>query len=131
MCVFGFVSEWQCLKLLSNSDPPRSKPLVRVALPSSLSARSFPVTPACPGQYTHRSFRRYMSTMDTLHSGLPIPLFTFCSKLIKSVRMMACVVRLSPREASQRRAWVTAYTSSCRLRPYRLHCLHGWQSHLV
>ena len=35
---------------------PRNKPLVRVALPASLSARSFPFTPACPGQYTHRSF---------------------------------------------------------------------------
>ena len=41
---------------LSTSDLPRSKPLVGVALPASLSARSFPFTPACPGQYTHRSF---------------------------------------------------------------------------
>ena len=37
----------------------------------SLSARSFPFTPACPGQYTHRSFRRWMSTIDTFQSGLP------------------------------------------------------------
>ena len=29
-----------------------------------LSARSFPFTPACPGQYTHRSLRRWMSTID-------------------------------------------------------------------
>ena len=29
---------------------------MRVALPASLSARSFHFTPACPGQYTHRSF---------------------------------------------------------------------------
>ena len=43
--------------------------MVRVALP----ARSFPFTPASPGQYTHRSFRRWMSTFQ---SGLPIPLFT-------------------------------------------------------
>ena len=28
----------------------------RADLPASLSARSFPLTPACPGQYTHRSF---------------------------------------------------------------------------
>ena len=29
---------------------------MRVALPASLSAGSFPFTLACPGQYTHRSF---------------------------------------------------------------------------
>ena len=47
---------------------------------ASLSARSFPFTPACPGQYscTHRSFWRWMLTVDTFQSGLPIPLFTFC-----------------------------------------------------
>ena len=38
------------------SDLPKSKALVRVALPASLSAQSFPFTPACPGQYTHRRF---------------------------------------------------------------------------
>ena len=36
--------------------------------------------------------------------GLPIPLFTFCSKLIESVRMMAGAVRLSLLEANLRRA---------------------------
>ena len=51
-------------------------------LPASLSARSVPFTPACPGQYTHRSFQRWMSTIDTFQFGLPISLFTFCSKLI-------------------------------------------------
>ena len=66
-----------CLKFLSTLDLPRSKPLVRVALPASLSARSFPFTPACPGQYTHRSFRRWMSTIDTFQSGLPVPLYIF------------------------------------------------------
>ena len=40
------------------------------------TARSFPFTPACPGQYTHRRFRRWMSTIDTFHSGLPIPFFS-------------------------------------------------------
>jgi len=44
----------------TSSHLPRSKPLVIVGLPASLSARSFPFTPACPGQYTHRSFRRWM-----------------------------------------------------------------------
>ena len=37
--------------------------------------------------------------------GLPIPLFTFCSKLIKSMRMMLCVVWPSSLEAIQRGAW--------------------------
>ena len=108
-------ARWQCLKFLSISDLTRSKPLVRVALPSRLSARSFSFSPACPGQYTHRRFRRWTSTIDTLHSGLPIPLFTFCSKLIQSVRMMACVVWLSPRETIQRKEWVTASTSIVKL----------------
>ena len=39
----------QCLKLLNTSHLPRSKPLVGVALLASLSAWSFPFTPACPG----------------------------------------------------------------------------------
>ena len=39
-----------------------------------------------------------------LQYGLPIPLFTFCSKLIESVRMMACAARLSLLEANLRRA---------------------------
>ena len=42
-----------------------------------VSARSFPFTPACPGQFTQRSFWRWMSTTDTFQSGLPIPLFIF------------------------------------------------------
>ena len=40
-------------------------PLERVALPASLSARSFPFTPAYSTQYTHRSFWKWMSTIDT------------------------------------------------------------------
>ena len=51
--------------------------VVRVALPASLSARSFPFSPACPEQYTHRSFRMWMSTIDSYQSGLPIPLFAW------------------------------------------------------
>ena len=39
---------------------------------------------ACAGQYIHRSFRWWMSNIDTCQSGLCIPLFTFCSKLIES-----------------------------------------------
>ena len=66
----GFVLTGKCLKL-NTSSFPRSKPLVRVALPASLFARSFPFTPACPGQYTSRSFGRGMSTIlvwDSLSS---------------------------------------------------------------
>ena len=61
-------------------------------LPASLSARSFPFTSACPAQYIHRSFWRWMHVDrchipdDTFQSGLPIPFFTFCGKLIESVR---------------------------------------------
>ena len=67
----GSVSSFSTLQ----TDLPKCKPLVRVALPASLSARSFPFTPARPGQYTLRSFRRWMSTIDTFQSGIPIPLF--------------------------------------------------------
>ena len=38
--------------------------------------------------------------------GLPIPLFTFCSKLTEPVRRTVCVVWLSPFETIQRRASV-------------------------
>ena len=55
-----------CLNLLNISDLPRTNPLVKVALPTSLSAQSFPSILACPGQYTHWSFWRWMLTIDTL-----------------------------------------------------------------
>ena len=35
------------------------------ALPASLFALSFPLTPACPGQYTHRILGGWMSNIDT------------------------------------------------------------------
>ena len=57
-----------------------------------------------------RSFRGCMSTFGTFQSGLPIPVFSFCSKLIESVRMMTYVVRLSPLQVIQQRAWVTAHS---------------------
>ena len=61
----------QCLKLLNTSDLPRSKSFMSVTLPASLSAQSFPFTLACPRQHTHRSFSRWMSTIDTcMQSGL-------------------------------------------------------------
>ena len=86
---------------------------VRQRISSVISLDSF--TPACPGQYTHWSFRRWMSTINTFQSGLPIPLLTLCSKFIGSVRMFACVVQLSPLETVQRRACVTASTFSVKL----------------
>ena len=83
-----------------------AEPLVMIALSTSLFAQSFPFTPACPQEF---------SKVDVDHwhilSGLPIPLFTFCSELIESVRRMACEVWLSPLEAVQWRSWVTASTS--------------------
>ena len=42
--------------------------------PASLFARSVPSTPASPGQYIHRSLRKWMSNIDTCRSGLPLPL---------------------------------------------------------
>ena len=51
-----------------------ARSFVRVALPASLSSQSIPFTPACPGLYTQRSLRRWMSTIDIFESGLPIPL---------------------------------------------------------
>ena len=108
---------WLCA--LSTLELPRSKPLVRVALATSLSAGSFPFTLACPGLYTHRSFQRWMSTINTFQSGLPIPLFTFCSKLIQSVRLMACVVCHLLRQSSRGHGWLLqSPLSSWRLRPY-------------
>ena len=56
-----------------------------------------------------------MLTINTFQCQLPIPRFTFCSKLIDSVRLMARAVRLSPLEAIQRRTWVTASTSTVKL----------------
>ena len=47
----------------------------------SCQSLSFPLTPSCPGQYTQTMFRRWMSNIDTCQSGLPVPLFTFCSRL--------------------------------------------------
>ena len=49
--------------------------IVRVALPSNLSARSIPFTPACPGQYTHFVYvtvNRVKSTPSAEHDPPPI-----------------------------------------------------------
>ena len=86
-----------------------------VALPASPSARLFPFNLSCPGQYIRRRFRRWMSKIGTCQSGLPISLFTFCSKITESVKMMACVTCRSPVEAIHQRAWVTVSTSIVKL----------------
>ena len=39
-----------------------------------------------------QSFLRWILTIDTFQSGLPISFFTFCRKLIESGTIMACVV---------------------------------------
>ena len=75
---------WLCarrwwLKLLNFPDLPRIRPLVSVAMVANLSARSFPFTPVCLGQCTHRSFRRWVSTIATFQSELPILLFVTSS----------------------------------------------------
>ena len=72
-----------CLKLLNTLDLPRRKPLVRDALPASLSAWSFPFIPACLGQYNHRSSRRWMSTSDTFQSGFPFHFSLFIASSLK------------------------------------------------
>ena len=63
--IIGFVPAVS-FKLLNTSHIPRRKPLVLVALPGSLSARSFLFTPACPGQHIHRRRRRWLSTIHKL-----------------------------------------------------------------
>ena len=53
------------------------------------------MTPTCPRQYIHRSFRRCMSNTDACHSGLSISLFVASS--------LNGMCSLSPFEAFQRR----------------------------
>ena len=85
-----------------------------VPLPASLSARSFPFTPACLRQYRHRSSRRWMSTIDTFRSGLPIPLFTLGSKLVESVRRMACSNSDKLQQDCTLKPIIIAYGNGCR-----------------
>ena len=59
------------------------------------------------------------------HASLGFPFHFFCSKLLESVRMVACVVWVSPLEAIQ--WWMSAFTSTVsilRLRP----CFLSWLS---
>ena len=76
----------KCLKLLDTSDQPRRKFLVPVALPAS----HFPSLRHVQSSTSSGVFKGGCHQF-TLRSRLPIPLFTFCSKLIDRARMMACV----------------------------------------
>ena len=64
-----------------------------IAFPASLSARSFPFTPLCPGLYIYR-FRWWMSNINTIWASHFI-FFTSCTKAIESVMMMACIVTVT------------------------------------
>ena len=71
--ISGVMSLALCLQVVSQ-DPQHFRSSEKQAtcegsLLASLSARSFPFTPAYPGQYTHRRFRRLMSTIDTVQSA--------------------------------------------------------------
>ena len=46
-----------------------------VTLPTSLSAQPFPPFPACPGQYSHKDFWRWMPTVVTFQSRFPTARF--------------------------------------------------------
>ena len=115
----------ECLKPLNTSDLPRRKPLVMAALFASLSARSFPSTPACQGQHTHRSLQRWVLNIVPCQFGLPIPpLFTPCSRPVEFVRMVTCQVRPYPsREFSGEhdyKLWVDASSFHCQA--WTVHC---------
>ena len=72
-----------CIKFLNTSDLLRWNPLVMVTLPTSLFVGSFPLIPASPGQYTHKSFWSWMQNTDTHKSGLLISFYTFHKKVIE------------------------------------------------
>ena len=103
------------LKPLSTSVLPSCRPDVVSAVLASLSACSFPLTPACPRQQIHRRLCSRRLCMAVCLSGQPIPDSTFCSRFIESVEMMACVFCASSWEASHCVACVTASTPMVRL----------------
>ena len=80
-----------------------------------LSAHSFPLTPACPGQQIHRSLCSRRLCIAVCQSEQSIPDSIFCRRFIESVRMMACEICASRWETRRCIAYVTAYTSMVRL----------------
>ena len=81
--------------------PPPPPPSCEMQF-TSLQAESFPQTLACPGLYIHRSIQRWILNIFSCQSGLPMLLFTLCSKLIESMRILACMIWLTLLEAVQR-----------------------------
>ena len=85
-----------------------------VALTASLSAQSFPFTPARPGQYTYRSFQRWMLTFDTFQSELPK--FQFSVLVASSLTLWGWWHMWSDcRLLRQSSTWVIAPTSTVKL----------------
>ena len=103
------------LKPRSTSTLPSWRPDVIFAVLSSLTACSFPLTPACPGQQIHRSLCSRILCMDVYQSQQPIPDSTFCMRFTEFVIMMACVLSASRWKASHCIACVIASTPMVRL----------------
>ena len=99
------------LKPRSTSALPGCRPDVISAVLASLSARSDPLTPACPEQLMHSSLCSRRLSMAVCQSEQPSQDCTFCSRFIESVRIMACVICASRWEASHFIACVTSSPS--------------------
>ena len=93
VCCLWLCARRLCLKLLNTSDLPRSKPLVMVACFARQSVCSvvFPFTPVCPGQLVHGPTG---TSEGGFQSGIPILLFTFCSKPIDSLNTHKALMHL-------------------------------------
>ena len=65
------------------------------AEPARLSARSFPVTPACPGLKIHVTFSSALFRRGSSQSAYMYSFPTFCKVLMESVTMTALVYWLS------------------------------------
>ena len=88
--------------------------IMMVALTASLSAQSFPFTPAHPGQYTYWSFQRRMLTFATFQSQLPR--FQFSVLVASSLTLWGWWHMWSDcRLLRQSSTWVTAPTSTVKL----------------
>ena len=102
---FGFVSTGSDWSSWNKSELQRRKPLVVVGFPASLSARF--ESSMLRTVHPHDSLQvdvEHRTTTCISHSTFPF----FYSRLIESVRLMVCVVWLSPLEAVQRNAASTS-----------------------
>ena len=102
------------------------------AVLASLSARSMP-----SGSGMTRAVDPQKSLQPKTHGCVPVsaahPRLTFCSTLIQSVTIMACVIRRSLREANHCIACVTSLSFMIRLEVVtpQHHCLCVQSFHLV